>query len=159
MYVPVSTPARSLRNSNPKAASSCSVRSVSVTSAAAIRISVSSCRCRTGPVRRSANRPSRRRLNARSMGLDALGDGWAERLVGPMAAKYLDELLELHQPEDQPLGSRRAARHVDVDRHDPVDPLDRRVAPLVAPARARAVAHRDAPLGLRHLLPEPEQRS
>ena len=58
----------------------------------------------------------------------------------------------------RPSGRGGQPGHVDVDRHDPVDPLDRRVAPLVAAARAGAVAHRDAPLGLRHLLPEADQR-
>ena len=59
----------------------------------------------------------------------------------------------------RPSGRGGQPGHVDVDRHDPVDPLDRRVAPLVAAARAGAVAHRDAPLGLRHLLPEADQRA
>ena len=77
----------------------------------------------------------------------------------PLAAAILDQLLELHHPVDQALRPGRAAGHVDVDRHDPVDALDRGVAPLVAAARARAVAHRDAPLGLRHLLPQADERA
>ena len=59
----------------------------------------------------------------------------------------------------RPSGRGGQPGHVDVDRHDPVDPLDRRVAPLVAAAGAGAVAHRDAPLGLGHLLPQPDQRA
>ena len=59
----------------------------------------------------------------------------------------------------RPSGSGRAAGHVDVHGHHPVDALDGRVGALVAAAGAGAVTHRHAPLGLRHLLPEPDERS
>src|SRR5579859_6754253 len=154
MTEPVSTPARSARNSKPKAGSSWRVRIVSGTAAGPIRISVSSWRWRTGPVSCSPKRSSRRRLKARSTASDALRNGGPDGPLRPVAAAVLDELLELHHAVDEALRPRRAAGDIDVDRHDPVDPLDRRVAPLVATAGARAVAHRDAPLRLRHLLPE-----
>jgi len=63
-----------------------------------------------------------------------------------VTAAVLDELLEFHHPVDESLWAWRAAGDVDVDRHDPVDPLDRRIAPLVATAGAGAVAESDAPL-------------
>src|SRR5512144_2830019 len=71
----------------------------------------------------------------------------------------LDLLLQEHDPVEDQLRPGRAARDVHVDRDDAVDALDGGVAPLVAAARARAVAHGDAPLGLRHLLPEADQRA
>src|SRR6476469_4752361 len=109
-----------------------------------------------GPVSWSAKRASRRALNARST-LDVLRHGRADRPLRPVATAVLDELLELHHPVDQALRAGRAAGDVDVDGHDPVDALDRRIAALVAPTRARAVAQRDAPLRFGHLLPEPDE--
>src|SRR5215212_2226829 len=155
---PVSTPARSARNWKPNSGSSWSVRIVSATSPGVIRISVSSWRWRIGPVRRSPKRRSSRRRKSGSMS-DLVRDSRTDRPLGPVAAAILDELLELHHPVDEPLGPRRAAGHVDIDGHDPIDPLDRGVAPLVSTARARAVAHRDAPLRFRHLLPQPHERA
>src|SRR4051812_3689514 len=155
---PVSTPHRSARNSNANSGSSWSAVITGTTSPALMRTSVSSWRCRTGPVSWSPKRRSRRALNDRSMS-DLRGDRRADRSLRPMAAAILDQLLELHHPEDEPLGTGRAAGHVDIDRHNAVDPLDRGVAPLVAAARARAIAHRDAPLRLRHLLPEADEGS
>src|SRR5437667_11407551 len=77
----------------------------------------------------------------------------------PVASPILEQLLQLQEPEDQPLRPRRTAGDVDVDRHDPVDPLDRGVAPLITPTRAGAVTQGDAPLRLRHLLPESDERA
>src|SRR5215217_2209867 len=110
-----------------------------------MRISVWSCRWRAGPCRTPSNRASRRRASARSIVSDAGRDRGPDRPLGPVAAPILDQLLELHHAEDEALGPRRAARHVDVDGHDPVDALDRRIRALVAATRARAVAHGDAP--------------
>ena len=124
-----------------------------------MRISVSSWRWRIGPVSWSPKRASRRALNARSMAQTCSGNGRADRPLRPVAAAVLDELLELHHPVDEALGTGRAAGDVDVDRHDPVDALDRRVAPLVAAAGAGAVAERHAPLGLGHLLPQTDERA
>src|SRR4029078_8475330 len=57
----------------------------------------------------------------------------------------------------QRLWTRRAARDVDVNWHDRVDALKRGVAvPEFAAARC-AVAHRDHPLRLGHLLVQPAQ--
>src|SRR5215208_2473487 len=140
-----------------RSGSSWSVRRTSTTSPAPIRISVWSWRCRAGPWRTSPKRASSRRASGRSMSLDPHRHGRADRALRPVAAAILHELLELHHPEDEALGTRRAARHVDVHRHDPVDALDRGVGALVAPTRAGAVTHRDAPLRLGHLLPEAKQ--
>src|ERR1700690_2974546 len=69
-----------------------------------------------------------------------------------------DLLLQLHEPVEQRLRPRRAARDVDVDRHEAVDPLEDIVALLEGPAGDGAGAHRDAVLGLRHLVPEANDR-
>ena len=62
-----------------------------------------------------------------------------------------DLALELVEPVHQRLGARRAARDVDVDRHELVGALDDRVVGE-HPARRGAGAHRDHPLGLEHLV-------
>ena len=77
----------------------------------------------------------------------------------PLPASLLDELVELHHPVDQALRTRRAAGDVDVHRHDAIDALHDAVAALEAAARGGAGAHGDAPLRLRHLLPQPHQRA
>src|SRR5712691_499905 len=58
------------------------------------------------------------------------------------------------KPLDEGLRARRASRTVDVDGHDRVDPLERRVAVPELAAGGRAVVHGDDPLRLRHLLVE-----
>src|SRR5436190_467377 len=61
----------------------------------------------------------------------------------------------LAQPKDafgQRFGAWRAAGNVHVHRDDRVDPLKRRVTVPELAAGAGAVAHRDDPLGLGHLL-------
>jgi hypothetical protein len=77
--VPVSTPARSPRYSNRRLGSSWSVRITCGTSPGRIRISVSSWRWRTGPVRRSPKVRSTSARKARSIGYTWSGT------VGPMA--------------------------------------------------------------------------
>src|SRR5262245_4601758 len=62
-----------------------------------------------------------------------------------------DLVLQLHEPVDHRLGTRRAARDIDVDRYDRVDPLHGGVV-VVEAAGARADAERDNPLGLGHLV-------
>ena len=64
-----------------------------------------------------------------------------------------DLLLQHHDAVDQAFGTRRTAGHVDVHRNDRVDALHHRVVVEHAAGR-RARAHRDAPLRLRHLLPD-----
>src|SRR5712691_5398644 len=76
-----------------------------------------------------------------------------------MATTVLDQLLEVQERVDEGFRARRTTRDVDVDRHDPIDALDRRVAPLVATAGAGAVAEGDAPLWLGHLVPQPDERT
>src|SRR5512137_805070 len=142
MTSPVSTPARSARTTKWRSGSSWRARSTSATSAAATRISVWSPAGWPGPASWSPKRRSRRARSARST-LHALRDGRADLPVRPMAATVDDELPELHHPVHEPLRTGRAAGDVDVDGEDPVDPLDRGVAPLVPAAGARAVAHRD----------------
>ena len=63
--------------------------------------------------------------------------------------------LELHQALQDRLGPGRAAGNIDVHRHDLVHPLDHAVA-VVHAAAVGAGPHGDHPLGLRHLLVEPE---
>src|SRR4051794_39014985 len=72
-----------------------------------------------------------------------------DRMPGPLAR---DALLQLQQTVDHRLGSRRAARHVDVDRDDGVDALDDGVV-VVRAAGVGAVAERHDPLRIGHLLP------
>src|SRR5574341_31309 len=62
-----------------------------------------------------------------------------------------DLVLELHEPVEDGLGTRRAARDVDVHRDDRVDALDGRVV-VVEAAGARAHAEGDDPLRLGHLI-------
>ena len=71
--------------------------------------------------------------------------------VGHPLAHHL--LLEQPDPVEQPFRSRRTPGHVDVDRNDGVDPLHDGVV-VEHTARGSARAHRDTPLGLRHLLPD-----
>jgi len=63
----------------------------------------------------------------------------------------LDHLLELEQAVENLLGPRRAARDVDVDGDDLIDPGDRGVV-LVEAARRGADAEGDDPLRLRELI-------
>src|SRR5664279_491471 len=159
MTVPVSTPHRSARKVNRNSVSSCRERMTRATSPGAMRISVSSWRWRIGPVRWSPKRSSRRRLRWRSTASHPVRHGRADRPVRPVTAPVLDDLLELHHPVDESLWPGRTAGDVHVDGQDPVDPLDGRVAPLVAPAGTGAVAHGHAPLRLGHLLPQPDERA
>src|SRR5438067_11884434 len=89
-----------------------------------------------------------------SAGGGAAGLGRTDVLSSPA----LEDLLA--QPEHalgQRLGAWRAAGNVHVDRDDRVDALQRRVAVPELAAGARAVAHRDEPLGLGHLLVQPAE--
>src|SRR2546430_8655116 len=65
-----------------------------------------------------------------------------------------DLVLHPEQPFGERLGARRAARNVDVDRHDLVDALANRVGELEESAAVGAAPHADDVLGLRHLLVE-----
>src|SRR3954453_18641814 len=66
-------------------------------------------------------------------------------------ALRLDLLLEDLETVEDLLGTRGAARHVDVDGGDPIRPLPRRVV-VVEAARRGADAERHHPLRLAHLL-------
>ncbi len=70
----------------------------------------------------------------------------------------LDLLLELHDPVQQCLGSRRASGHVDVDGQVLVDALGDGVGVPVRAARVRARAEADDVLRLGHLLVHPDDR-
>src|SRR5688572_6333360 len=76
---------------------------------------------------------------------------------GPFLEGFaLDLLLDFHDGVDDALRARRTTRNVDVDRDEAVDALDHGVVVEDAPAGG-AGSHRDAPLRLRHLLPDLEQ--
>src|SRR5262245_43837619 len=64
-----------------------------------------------------------------------------------------DLLLDLHDGVDDAFGPGRASGNVHVDRDEPVDSLDHGVVIENASA-GRAGTHGDAPLRLRHLLPD-----
>jgi hypothetical protein len=63
----------------------------------------------------------------------------------------LDLVVQLEYCEEQHLRSRRAARQVDVDRHDVINALHDGVV-VEHPAARCAYAHRDDPFGLGHLV-------
>src|SRR5438477_8813464 len=67
-------------------------------------------------------------------------------------AHLVDFLLQLEQPVKQVLGTRRTAHHVNVNRHNLVYTLQYRVG-VEGAAHAGTRPHGDAPLWLRHLLP------
>src|SRR6185295_7262879 len=67
-----------------------------------------------------------------------------------------DLLLDLHDGVDDAFGPGWASGDVHVDRDEPVDPLDHGIVIENASA-GRAGTHGDAPLRLRHLLPDLEQ--
>ena len=69
-----------------------------------------------------------------------------------------DLLLQLQDAVEQRLGRRRAARHVDVDRHDAVAAAHHRVGIVVVAAAVGAGAHRDHPARLGHLVVDLAQR-
>src|SRR5688572_19565323 len=65
-----------------------------------------------------------------------------------------DLVLQLHDPVDERLGARRAARHVDIHGEELVGTLDDGVV-VEHPGARGARAHRDHPLRLEHLLVQP----
>src|SRR2546430_12176141 len=67
----------------------------------------------------------------------------------------LDPLLEQHDALQEGLRPGRAARDVDVDRNDLVDPLGDAVGVPVGAAAVGAAAHGDHVLGVGHLVVEP----
>ena len=68
----------------------------------------------------------------------------------------LDFFLQVNNRPNQLLRSRRAARHIYVHRHKPIDPLYHGVC-IENTTRTSTSTHRDAPLRLRHLQPNPLQ--
>src|SRR5689334_8928905 len=86
-----------------------------------------------------------------------MDDSLTTLCYSPLFAFELEPLLlnllaQLQQPLDQRLRARRAAWHVDIHRHERVHALYRVVAIVELAAGGRALAHRDHPLGIRHLL-------
>src|SRR3954454_5692148 len=81
---------------------------------------------------------------------DLLGALGVVALAPAEVGLLLDHLAQLEDPVHQRLGARRAARDVDVDRHELVGRHDRVV--VEDAHRARARAHGDRPLGLEHLV-------
>ena len=69
-----------------------------------------------------------------------------------------DLLLQQQDAVDQGLGGRRAARDVDVDRHDPVAAAHDRVAEVVVAAAVGAGAHRQHVARLGHLVVDLAER-
>ena len=67
-------------------------------------------------------------------------------------------LLQLQDPVDQRLGGRRAARHVDVHRHDAVAAAHHGIGIVVVAAAVGARAHGDDPARLGHLVVDLAQR-
>src|SRR5271169_6970337 len=64
----------------------------------------------------------------------------------------LDPVLQLDQPVEHSLGTRRTSGNIDVNRDDAVDALEHGVV-VVGTARTGAGAEGHHPLRLRHLLP------
>ena len=75
----------------------------------------------------------------------------ASASIGGGRSEVADLVAQLEHRVDQHLRPRRAAGQVHVDRHDVVDALDDRVVVEHA-AGAGADAHREHPLGVRHLV-------
>ena len=67
-------------------------------------------------------------------------------------AGALDLLLQQQDAVDQRFGAGRAARHVDVDRHDPIAAAHHRVAEVIVAAAVGAGAHRQDIARLGHLV-------
>src|SRR4029077_19302476 len=67
-------------------------------------------------------------------------------------ALAIDFLLQLQNAVEQRLGGRRAARHVDVHRHDAIATAHHRIRIVIVPAAIGAGAHRDHPARLGHLV-------
>src|SRR5581483_11933322 len=80
------------------------------------------------------------------LGRGADADGRALGLLAKLLVA-LDLCLQLDEPIDHHLRPWWTARHIDVHRHDPVDPLDERIV-VVDAAAGGAGAHREHPLGL-----------
>src|SRR2546422_1267993 len=73
----------------------------------------------------------------------------------PAGPLRLDFRAELQEAVDQGLWSHGTARDEDVCRDERVGSFDHRVGVVVRTAADRTLAHRDDPLGFRHLLVEP----
>src|SRR3954469_7031043 len=84
---------------------------------------------------------------------DLLGALGSVALAPAEVGVLLDHLAQLEHAVHERLGPRRAAGHVDVDRHELVGRDDRVV--VEDAHRARARAHGDRPLGLEHLVVDP----
>src|SRR3954454_13269696 len=80
-----------------------------------------------------------------------LGAGGVVALAPAEVGLTADQLLQLVEAMEQRLGAGRAARHVNVHRHELVGALDHGVVGEHS-ARGGAGAHRDHPLGLEHLV-------
>src|SRR4051812_42938643 len=67
------------------------------------------------------------------------------------ATEVRNLILQQQEAIEQRLGGRRTAGHVDVHRHDAIDPLDDMVAVAEGAAGVGARSHRHDPLRIRHL--------
>src|SRR5258708_11381909 len=95
--------------------------------------------------------PAAASIDRGSAGAGEAGPGRTE-VLSSFSSALEDLFAEPEHALGEGLGPRRASRHVDVHRDDGIDALQRRVAVPELAAGARAVAHRDDPLGLGHLL-------
>src|SRR5260221_5402054 len=95
---------------------------------------------------------------SRPSSLSMTGSGmFAASTVVRLSTALEDLFAQAEDTFGQRFGAGRTAWDVDVDRNDRVDTLERRVAVPELATRARAVAHRDHPLGLGHLLVQPAE--
>ena len=104
----------------------------------------------------------RRRTLAPSLSRDVGGEfarGLRSSSPSPLdRAGAADLLLQQKHAVEQRLGRRRAAGHVDVDRHDAVAAAHHRIGIVVVAAAIGAGAHRDDVARLRHLVVDLAQR-
>src|SRR6266542_6953290 len=82
---------------------------------------------------------------------------FSRSIVVTRSTAFEDLFAEPEHALGERFGTGRAPRHIHVDRDDRVHALERRVAVPELAAGARAVAHRDHPLRLGHLLVQPAQ--
>src|SRR5579885_2593273 len=76
------------------------------------------------------------------------------QVLAHLQALLSDLLAQLENALDQRLGTRWAARDIDIDRNNGIRALNGIVTIVELAARIGALAHADYPLWLRHLLPQ-----
>src|SRR6266851_3868135 len=96
------------------------------------------------------------RYSASSLSLSSMPvNRWGSAGEG---AGALDLFLQQQDAVEQRFGGRRAARDIDVDRHDAVAAAHHRIGIMVVAAAIGAGAHRDDPARLGHLVVNLAQR-